>query len=197
MHVHTNTHVHEHTHRNQHTHTYTHTHAQSLLPTDRVNLKCRSNVALHTNAAQKTFVVLHFGVFVVLHLCAIPHYLNISDWHHFWWKKSAFWVQNKSKHFVFLMLLKKAARLNWLCFGNVVHNTFGTTGWRRPIGCLKLQVIFGERATKYRALLRKMIYEDKISYDSTPPCSICALRHPVVYMVLQEINKKTNRRVFA
>ena len=26
------------------------------------------------------------------------------------------------------------------------------TGWRRPIGCLKLQVIFRKRATNYRAL---------------------------------------------
>jgi len=45
------------------------------------------------------------------------------------------------------------------------------TGWRRLIGCLKLQVIFRKRATNYRALLRKMTYEDKASYDSTPPCS--------------------------
>jgi len=29
----------------------------------------------------------------------------------------------------------------------------GTTGWRRLIGCLKLQVIFRKRATHYRALL--------------------------------------------
>jgi len=35
-----------------------------------------------------------------------------------------------------------------------------------------LQVIFRKRATSYRALLRKMTYEDKASYDSTPPC-IC------------------------
>ena len=33
----------------------------------------------------------------------------------------------------------------------------------------KLQVIFRKRATNYRALLRKMIYEDKASYDSMPP----------------------------
>jgi len=33
----------------------------------------------------------------------------------------------------------------------------------------KLQVIFRKRATIYRALLRKMTYEDKASYDSTPP----------------------------
>jgi hypothetical protein len=51
------------------------------------------------------------------------------------------------------------------------------TGWRRPIGCLKLQVIFRKRATNYRALLRKMTYtdkrrmtcKDKASYTSLPP----------------------------
>ena len=46
---------------------------------------------------------------------------------------------------------------------------FGT-GWRRLVGCLKVQIIFRKRATNYRALLRKMTYEDKSSYDSTPPC---------------------------
>jgi len=45
------------------------------------------------------------------------------------------------------------------------------TGWQRPSGCLKLQVLFRKRATNYRALLWKMTYEDKASYDSTPPCS--------------------------
>ena len=35
------------------------------------------------------------------------------------------------------------------------------TGWRRLIGCLKLQVIFRKRATNYGALLRKMTYKDK------------------------------------
>jgi len=49
------------------------------------------------------------------------------------------------------------------------------TGWQRPIGCLKLQVIFRKRATNLRALLRKTTYkdkasyEDKASYNSTPP----------------------------
>jgi len=45
-----------------------------------------------------------------------------------------------------------------------------TTGWWRLIGCLKMQVIFRKRATNCRALLRKMTYDDKASYDSTPPC---------------------------
>ena len=43
------------------------------------------------------------------------------------------------------------------------------TGWRRPIGCLKLQVIVRKKTTNYRALWQKMTYEDKASYDSTPP----------------------------
>ena len=54
-------------------------------------------------------------------------------------------------------------------------------GWRRPIGCLKLQVIFRKRATNYWALLRKMTYKDKVSYDSTPLCT-CPHSHTKVNM---------------
>ena len=46
------------------------------------------------------------------------------------------------------------------------------TGWRRPIGCFKLQVIFRRRGINYRALLRKMAYKDKASYESLPPCTV-------------------------
>jgi len=45
------------------------------------------------------------------------------------------------------------------------------TGWRRCIGCLKLQVSFRKRVADYRALLRKMTYKDKASYASSPSCS--------------------------
>jgi len=45
-----------------------------------------------------------------------------------------------------------------------------STGWRRLIGCLKVQVIFRKLATNYKALLRKMTYKDKASYGSSPPC---------------------------
>ena len=48
--------------------------------------------------------------------------------------------------------------------------TTNCTGWRRPIGCLKLQVIFRKRATNYGALSRKMTYKHKASYGSSPPC---------------------------
>ena len=55
---------------------------------------------------------------------------------------------------------------------DILHTFVLSTGWRRPIGCLKLQVIFCKRATNYRALLRKMTYKDKPSYASSPPCSV-------------------------
>ena len=47
------------------------------------------------------------------------------------------------------------------------------TGWRRPIGCFKLQDIFRKRATNYRALWREMTYKDKASYGSSPPFTRC------------------------
>jgi len=46
------------------------------------------------------------------------------------------------------------------------------TRWRRCIGSLKLRVSFHKRATNHRALLRKMTYEDKASYGSSPPCIV-------------------------
>jgi len=56
-----------------------------------------------------------------------------------------------------------------------------STEWRRPIECLKLQVIFRQRATYCRALLRKMTHKDKASYGSWPPCMgwlrlVCSLK---------------------
>ena len=45
------------------------------------------------------------------------------------------------------------------------------TGWPRLIGSPKLHIIFHKRATKYRALLRKMTYKDKGSSESSPPCT--------------------------
>jgi len=45
-----------------------------------------------------------------------------------------------------------------------------STGWRRPSGCLELQVIFRKKDTNYRAVLRKMTY--KIRHPMGP-------HHPV------------------
>ena len=55
-------------------------------------------------------------------------------------------------------------------------------GWRRLIGCLKLQVIIRKRATDYRALLQKMTHKDKASYDSTPPCTCIRVTTCKFYM---------------
>ena len=44
------------------------------------------------------------------------------------------------------------------------------TGWPRPTGCLKLHVIFRNRATDCRALLQKITCKDKACYGSSPLC---------------------------
>jgi len=64
---------------------------------------------------------------------------------------------------MFLVSTKKTAQ--------ILVDVSSDTGWRRLIGCRKLQVIFRKRANNYRALLLKMTYEDKASDDSTPPCT--------------------------
>jgi len=53
----------------------------------------------------------------------------------------------------------------------MAHGNLSAEGWRRPIGCLKVQVVFRKRATNYRTLVWKMTYEDKASYGSSPPCT--------------------------
>jgi len=53
-----------------------------------------------------------------------------------------------------------------------------------------LQVIFRKRATNYRALLRKMTYKDKASYDSTPPCTTSVI---LDVMCVFSISLRTSR----
>jgi len=63
--------------------------------------------------------------------------------------------------------------MSHVCMRHVTHASamsYIRTGWRRPIGCLKLQVIFRRRANNYRAVLREMTYTGKASNGSLPPC---------------------------
>ena len=55
-------------------------------------------------------------------------------------------------------------------YSHITQSCLSSTGWPRPIACLKLHVIFRTRATNYRALLREMTYENKAPYGSSPPC---------------------------
>jgi len=57
------------------------------------------------------------------------------------------------------------------------------TGWRRCIRSLKLQISFRKRTTNYRAVLREMTSKDKVSYDSTPPCT-CHHKSPILMRAL-------------
>jgi len=61
----------------------------------------------------------------------------------------------------------------WHCVADAVSCCRRYRG-RRYIGCLKLQVSFRKRDTRYRSLLRKTICEDKASFVSSPPYIIVA-----------------------
>jgi len=63
-------------------------------------------------------------------------------------------------------------------------------GWRRLIGSPKLQIIFHKRATKYRALLRKMTYTDKGSYESSPLCIFSLVREKISALHVWDNRKK-------
>jgi len=70
-----------------------------------------------------------------------------------------------------------AMTLPWLCneykyiYIHILLHVYiyRVTTRQKNVGCLKLQVIFRKKATNYRALLRKMTYEDKASYGSLSP----------------------------
>jgi len=60
------------------------------------------------------------------------------------------------------------------------------TRWRKPIGCLRLQVILRKRAINYRAFLRKMTCESKASYDFMPPCTLLFILNLFFYVSYYE-----------
>ena len=80
----------------------------------------------------------------------------------------------------------------WGAFVSTQKNHKMHTGWRRPIGCLKSQVIFRKRATTYRALLQKMTCKDKVFDGSSPPCRmhtidkrhLMHLLHPMIFSIV-------------
>ena len=72
-----------------------------------------------------------------------------------------------------------------VCLIRVRELTFENTGLRRLIRCLISWITFCKRATNYRALLRKITFKDKVSYDSTSPC-ICLTEGLFFYFFLME-----------
>jgi len=92
-------------------------------------------------------------------------------------KKMLFPIVQDSNFFFFFFFFSKGMLFHMLYY--FICCIFGTcmcrirpmshTGWRRPIGCLKLQVIFCKRATNYRAILRKMPCTDEASHGTSPP----------------------------
>jgi len=71
------------------------------------------------------------------------------------------------------------------------YHQYCTAGWRRCIGCLKLQVSFRKKATNYRTLLWKITSKDKASYGSSPPCTLlcrCPHHQPLAKIPVNSIS---------
>ena len=101
-------------------------------------------------------------------------------------------LQLKASHGSSLPCINQATRMMWYLWhespvtrGTATH---GNTGWRRHIGCIKLKVIFRERVANYRALLRKMTYQDKASHGSLPPCIAMCGSHTSDMTLMSQIS---------
>ena len=106
-------------------------------------------------------------------------------------KKSASFWKEYLRGYSWAQLTSFWSPVAWLTsvvFKRIYEGTLEHIGWRRLIGSPKLQIIFHKRATKYRALLRKMTYKDKGSFESSPLCS------PPTRILLSTMQAKT--RIF-
>ena len=74
-----------------------------------------------------------------------------------------------------------------------IHVSTRATGWRRVIGCPKLQIIFHKRATKYKSLLPKTTYKDKGSYESSPPSTLygTSTSKPIFEIIHTKVDQKS------
>jgi len=71
-------------------------------------------------------------------------------------------------HICALIIITHVMRMLYILYARIQQWSHESiTEWRRPVGCLKLQVIFGKRATNYRALWRNMTCKDEASYVSS------------------------------
>jgi len=92
-----------------------------------------------------------------------------------WWSVPQWLLQHKQYHIMSICVhvcnVLPCIVTHWSALQHVaLLCTISSTGRRRLIGCLKLQLIFRKRATNYGALLQKITCKDKASYVSTPPC---------------------------
>jgi len=122
-------------------------------------------IAVHCSALQCIAVCCSASQCVAVHCSALQcAAVQASTWT--CWLEESTWTSGNGPPQLDVRL--SLLYVYWAQVG--IQTSLLTTGWRRPIGCLKLQVMFRNRANNYRALLRKMIYKDKVSYGCPPPC---------------------------
>jgi len=114
-----------------------------------------------TGAHHLLFSHIHMHTYIIIHMCGT--------------------LQTYSqRHTIFYSLIYIC-----ICIYLYICDSQGhTTGWRRPIGCLKLQDSFRKRATNYRAVLREMTFKDKVSDGSSPHIICLSLTYSLIYICI-------------
>jgi len=168
---HTRRHTHTHTHTNTHAQTHTHTHAHTPTHTHSLSLT-HTHVIVVLPCIQMHAHIVNYAVHARKKGCACmrasKHYPQGYIHTH------ARTYKYQTIQIYPLLLHVKSHQITDASLIVQCH-----TGWRRSIGCLKLQVSFPSRPTNYRALLWRMTYKDKASYGSSPLCTIVALEQTI------------------
>jgi len=121
-------------------------------------------------AYTQTYMYAHIHIHVYVHIHIYVYiYVYIKSVHVFqsstngWWRTSCMQRTRCTQRMSCMCWRSSRPALN-ASRSHFLKSQLYNTGWKRGIGCFKLQVSFRKRATNYRALLRKMTCEDKALY---------------------------------
>jgi len=112
------------------------------------------------------YMYIYIYVYIYIHIY-IHLYTYVYIWH-------APWAQRAEAKYMYVYIHSYNIHIHL--------NFYIDTEWRRPIGCLISWITFRKLATNCRALLQKMTYKDKASYESSPPC-MCTRGTPWAHQV--------------
>jgi len=136
------------------------------------NVWCVTHIFMYVFVYVYIHVYVYIYIYICIYVCMYTHmhsYSTHSKRYCCKWRGCLSWIRslihvlNHSHTYTYTQRQTQMLIL-W-------HMERECTGWRRLIGSPKLQIIFHKRATKYRSLLQKMTYQDKGSYESSPPCT--------------------------
>jgi len=163
-------------------HIYTHTHTtHKFVVTDQRHTQQSIYVCVHIYIYTCIYIHVYTRIYIYMYIC-IYIYTHLEMYINIYCHVHSHTLTHTSCLWGLINVTRSnSSKKNNMCVCTYIYmhiyvytytqeHIYVYTGWRRLIGSPKLQIIFHKRATKYRSLLRKMTYEDKASYESSPPC---------------------------